>query len=181
MPPLSERCSVPSEASTNTRSGDGAAIPTIEAAVGALTLRQRWPPSVVRARTPLKPPAYATLGEAAWSTPNEPTIRPPTADQVAPPSFETSALPSAPAATARVEDANSTANVWSVAGTIDDQVSPPSAVRSSVPVRVSARHVVADPHRILPRSPEGTPFTSLRFQVVPPSSLFCTIRPLPTA
>src|SRR2546421_2730287 len=155
---------------------------TIAAEVGAPTLCQLCPPSTVRATTPSGPPAYATAPDAGASVTKEPAILLPIGRQVAPASSEISTLPDAPAAIARVGEANSTAYVGSVEGTIDENVSPPSIVRRIwLPSRVATRQVCGPLHLIFVRSPGGAPTTGRDAQEAPPSTLLSTVKPAPTA
>ena len=84
------------------------------------SLAQVAPPSVVRASAPFSPIANASRREIARNREKSSPRPLPVPDQVAPASSERTVVPSAPAATARVGEANAAAKIFAVEGVTDE-------------------------------------------------------------
>src|SRR3954469_5709309 len=159
------------------------------------------PPLEVVARAPMGPKAYAKLPLSA-RMPVNPRLRlEPTAVHVWPASVERNIAPPAPPATASSLLANAAALMGALPNDTNEYLSPPSAVRTR-PVLCSAtiRHKLSVAQRILgsviggpasPRAPGirgrfiGAPACpvarGLLVHMVPPSFVFRTVEPAPTA
>src|SRR5690349_8621272 len=148
------------------------------------------PPSVLRAKRPLSAVANTSDALVARRRPNftsPPPRRAPLRvnDGVVvelPASGEPTVAPAAPTPTAAVGDENEIAKIFSVDGLISLRVEPPSVVRRTrSPERVEMRQTVVLAQRICVRSSFGTPLTGICVQVSPPSVVFSSVLPSPTA
>src|SRR6476620_10818648 len=156
----------------------------MSAGVVTPTVNQLAPPSTVRARIPLFPPASASWEFVARRFSNPwPEILPPTGAHVEPPLFETTVAPLSPTATARVADAKAAAKIFSVDGLTKLPWLPLSVVRTSCPPPGSVIRQVLAPAQPIDAS-AGAPETPVRLlgaQCAPPSTLLSSVRPSPTA
>src|SRR4051794_19968083 len=133
---------------------------------------------------PLPAPATATPPGLALTGPKfEPLIPPPTGEKLRPPFVETTVVPLRPTATAWVGESKATAKTGCVDGEIAAPVAPPSVVRTIWAPEASAiRQVCGSEQSSEVRlRPAGAPASGTAFQVWPPSTVFSTVVPGPTA